>query len=453
MNTQKSSLNLIVALAAAAILSTTNSAAADDNNAAAVSMERHNPYTVLGLQLRSNLVVEEPEVKALGDEAAPAWSPTLFQEIVPCRLVSTLEADKFASPWGPIRYTANETRSYAATGVLVYGDFVNPCSERIPVNALALSVRLTSRASLESGTLWISPGSSASNRQPALPFHQAVDGLDEANVLLNGGRFALTADAPTDLTVDVIGYFIPDPYGAGAKGDRGEQGPKGDKGDRGYDGAQGLKGDKGDDGAQGLKGDKGNDGAQGLKGDKGDDGAQGLKGDKGNDGAQGLKGDKGDKGNDGAQGLKGDKGDKGSDGAQGLKGDKGDKGTDGAQGLKGDKGDKGDKGSDGAQGLKGDKGDNGSMGPVGPMGPTGPQGPPGDDYGIKISMSTRTYMFPPPGNLIINDPNVTTNSIVLVTYVEVSNGNAIAVASVRNGSFTASGSPNKPFKYVVFTPR
>lgn len=93
------------------------------------------------------------------------------------------------------------------------------------------------------------------------------------------------------------------------------------------------------------------------------------------------------------------------------------------------------------------------MGPIGPQGPQGEKGRDGDDYGIKISMSTRSYLFPPPGTLTINDPNVTANSIILVTYIEVSNGNAIAVVSQRDGSFTASGSPNKPFKYVVFTQR
>ncbi|WP_448921665.1 leucine-rich repeat protein [Eubacterium sp.] len=183
------------------------------------------------------------------------------------------------------------------------------------------------------------------------------------------------------------------------KGDRGEQGLKGDKGDRGE---QGLKGDKGDRGEQGLKGDKGDQGEQGIKGDKGDQGEQGLKGEKGDRGEQGIKGDKGDRGE---QGLKGDKGDRGE---QGLKGDKGADGTNGVDGKDGKdgtngvdgtdgigitnvtintsgeleltfsdgrninlgnvKGSKGDKGDRGEQGLKGEKGDRGEKGEKGEAG-------------------------------------------------------------------------------------
>jgi hypothetical protein len=406
--------------------------------------ERHNPYTVLGLQLRSQLTVQSPEVQAMsgGSASASLIPPTLFQEIVPCRLVTTHDADAYPAQWGPSAYKPRETRSYHATGVLVDGDFVNPCSERIPDEAIALSVRLEAKQTLDNGTLWIA-------HHPAMPLVQNADGMDEANVMLQGGKFSLTADASTHLTVDVIGFFVPDPNGYGGVGAKGDKGEKGEPGERGAQGEQGLRGDKGEQGERGAQGE------QGLRGDKGEQGERGAQGE------QGLRGDKGEQGERGAQGLKGDKGDQGEKGAQGergeqgLKGDKGDRGENGAKGDKGENGAKGDKGDRGENGAKGDKGNDGAQGPQGPqgsqgpMGPMGPQGPKGDT-GPGISMITGTRTFPPPGQITINDPAITSSSVIILIYTEVSNGNALGVASQRNGSFVATGSPNKPFRYVIF---
>lgn len=68
------------------------------------------------------------------------------------------------------------------------------------------------------------------------------------------------------------------------KGEKGEQGPKGDTGETG---AQGPKGDQGEQGIQGPKGDTGETGAQGPKGDKGDTGDTGPQGPAGAAGADG----------------------------------------------------------------------------------------------------------------------------------------------------------------------
>lgn len=157
----------------------------------------------------------------------------------------------------------------------------------------------------------------------------------------------------------------------GSKGDKGEQGVKGDAGSKGDKGEVGTKGDagqKGDKGEVGVKGDAGLNGAKGEPGSKGDKGevgatgATGAKGDKGDTGAAGVAGAKGDKGEIGATGVtgaKGDKGEVGATGATGAKGDKGDTGATGSTGATGDKGDKGDLGSKGDLGTKGDKGDTG----------------------------------------------------------------------------------------------
>lgn len=103
----------------------------------------------------------------------------------------------------------------------------------------------------------------------------------------------------------------------GAAGAPGEAGPQGPKGDTGETGPQGPKGDTGAVGPQGPKGDTGETGPQGPKGDTGATGPQGPKGDTGTTGPQGPKGDTG------ATGPQGPKGDTGETGSQGPKGDTG----------------------------------------------------------------------------------------------------------------------------------
>jgi hypothetical protein len=76
----------------------------------------------------------------------------------------------------------------------------------------------------------------------------------------------------------------------GARGSKGEPGPRG---------IQGLKGDQGIQGVQGMKGDQGLQGIQGIQGLTGDQGIQGVKGDQGNQGIQGIQGVQGAKGDPG----------------------------------------------------------------------------------------------------------------------------------------------------------
>jgi hypothetical protein len=59
-------------------------------------------------------------------------------------------------------------------------------------------------------------------------------------------------------------------------------------------------------------------------------------------------------------------------------------------------------------------------------------------------------VFPPPGQITIRHHAIRSNSVIIPIYTVVSNGNAIGVSSQRDGSFVATGSPNKPFKYVIF---
>jgi len=396
----------------------------------AEELKNHNAYTVLGHQLRSNLITQSP----FGDDKPVNHGPTLFQEIRPCRFISTLEADGYPAPWGGKEFNAEESRTYYPIGVLRNGDWVNPCSEVVDPKSIAVALRIMAFDPEGNGAVYLAPSTFTSYSYPAVEFQDAIDAMREADVALHAQGFRVQPNKATHLVIDIIGYFWPDPNGYGAMGPKGDNGDRGEKGEQGQAGAQGLKGDKGDRGeagAQGEKGERGEAGAQGLKGDKGEAGAQGEKGERGEAGAQGLKGDKGEAG---AQGLQGERGERG---------EKGERGEAGAQGLKGDKGDNGAAGAQGAKGDKGDKGD------VGPMGPQGPQGPAGQNGG-GVSMITGVSEFPPPGKITISHPGITSKSVILLIYINVSNGNALGTESQTNGSFVATGSPNKAFRWVAF---
>ena len=161
-----------------------------------------------------------------------------------------------------------------------------------------------------------------------------------------------------------------DEWLASLKGEKGDQGPKGDPGEQGADGksAYQLAVDSGFVGSESdwltsLKGEKGD------QGPKGDPGEQGIQGPKGNPGEQGIQGPKG---NPGEQGIQGPKGDPGKSAYQ-LAVDVGYGGSEsewltslkGEQGIQGPKGNPGEQGERGEQGLKGDTGDPGAQGPEG----------------------------------------------------------------------------------------
>lgn len=380
---------------------------------AAAQPEKHNPYTVRGHQIRTNLI---PEAEASAySTMADVVGPTLFQEMVPCRFVSTLDPDQYPVRWGGQAFQVSESRVYTPIGYLVEGLFKNPCSELIPPSSVALAVRIASYQPNGNGSVYLAPATRPNFTRAALLFKQGYDTMQEANVLLQDKAFVVSvADQSTELTIDIIGFFIPDETVRGAQGEAGPQGPegprgfkgdKGDKGDKGETGVVGVRGEqgpKGDTGERGDTGAQGIQGVQGVKGEKGDSGEQGLKGDKGDIGPQGLEGQvgaRGEKGDKGDRGERGENGSQGLQGLQGLKGDRGERGeigpagTNGAQGPKGDQGLKGEQGSKGDQGLKGDKGltgdrgpkgdsgtngTNGAQGPKGDPGPKGDQGPKGE---------------------------------------------------------------------------
>src|SRR5258708_15656488 len=198
-----------------------------------------------------------------------AWQkgvqPTVFQEIAPCRLLSTRTVDRYDTPWGGSSYLPNESRFYRSRGVLETPVFVDPCSEAIPNEAIGIVGRFTVTPGEGDGEVHIDSSQPASpNATTVFKFRMGEVLMLEAGVMFGpGGTFGVaTWNAGADVTIDVLGYLLPDPAPAGEKGD------KGDQGYQGYQGATGAKGDKGDIGATGAKGNKGDIGAAGAKGDQ-----------------------------------------------------------------------------------------------------------------------------------------------------------------------------------------
>jgi hypothetical protein len=465
----------------------------------------HEPFTAYGMQVRMAII--NPINNSNAD-----YETTVFQEIAPCRLTSTISLDAYASAWGGPSYQANESRRYMGRGYLGSETFVNPCSDAIPTKAIGLIARFSVTSTAGDGEIHIdSTNASRAEAATVLKFHKGQALMFEAGVLFapDGSFDVATWYAGADVTIDVLGYLAPDPaLTTGAQGPQGEKGDKGDKGETGISGTAGAQGPKGDTGARGDKGDTGAAGPQGAQGPKGDTGAigaqgtqgpkgdtgsigaqgpQGPKGDTGATGAQGTQGPKGDTGSIGAQGAQGPKGDTGSVGAQGAQGPKGDTGAVGAQGAQGPKGDtglagaqgpkgdtgavgpqgangaKGDAGARGDKGDKGDKGDNGAagvagpqgpMGPQGAQGPQGPQGNPGHD-GLNGMTANKGGACYPPGNnansvVSVQDASITANSIIMLNYTDAdSKGQAQALVSQGAGHFETTGSPNTCFQYVV----
>lgn len=213
--------------------------------------EKHNPYTVRGHQIRTILLPEESASAYSTLEVAAANAPTLFQEMVPCRFVSTLDADQYPVKWGGQPFQVNESRVYDPIGYLVEGDFRNPCSELIPENSVAVALRISSYKPDGNGSVYLAPSNAPTYNRAALVFKQGYDTLQESNVILNNKSFVVSvADQPTELTIDIIGFFIPDEdfVGGGGKGEKGDQGPQGPQGPQGERGLQGERGERGERG-------------------------------------------------------------------------------------------------------------------------------------------------------------------------------------------------------------
>ena len=269
---------------------------------AVVASAQHNPYTVPGVQVRTSLAIPVP---GMGGVTAP-MAAAVFQEVSPCKLVSTLESDGYPAQWGGPKLPLNESRIYAAAGSLSEGVWVNPCSGVVPDAAPAIAVRVTVSGSDADGTLYLAPSSwSPAAGLPVVQFTKGATKTEEGGVMLDNGSFvALSWNASADLQIEVLGYFLEDKLQeqamkGGPKGDKGDPGPAGPAGEQGAIGPQGPTGPTGDTGAQGPQGaigPTGPQGPQGPAGPQGDTGPQGVPGAAGPQGPQGPQGPPGPSG-------------------------------------------------------------------------------------------------------------------------------------------------------------
>ncbi|HVE71402.1 MAG TPA: hypothetical protein VNI54_08550, partial [Thermoanaerobaculia bacterium] len=266
--------NVITAVALAAIVTST---------AFAGESQPHNPYTVRGVQLRSQLLPTTPGANG------ESLGPLVFQEIVPCRFVSTLEDDKYADPWGGDAFAKHESRTYFPKGYLVSATgWENPCSKQIPTDAVAVSLRLMAHTPENAGTVFLAPSSYFAAGHSALEFAAKADEMEEASIVLRNDGFAISTNEAADLTIDITGFFLrDDPNAYGGKGEKGDRGERGEQGLQGASGAKGEKGDRGEAGVQGERGEQGLQGATGANGEKGDRGEAGAQGERGEQGLQG----------------------------------------------------------------------------------------------------------------------------------------------------------------------
>lgn len=136
------------------------------------------------------------------------------------------------------------------------------------------------------------------------PFGNCTDKVNcPASVIISGSTGSV--NMPVDVNVgslhvgkkpviDAAGKWVGPAIGLeGAKGEKGDTGPKGETGAQGPKGDPGPAGPKGEAGAVGAKGDPGEAGPAGpigIAGIQGPEGTAGPKGDKGDPGPQGPKG-------------------------------------------------------------------------------------------------------------------------------------------------------------------
>ena len=389
-----------------------------------IQTEPHDPLTFQGTRVRTDIVLEvndplHPSVEHMG--------PALFQEIPPCRFISTLEADQFPAPWGGPAFKAWEARTYSVHGHMVNGLWTNPCSERIPKQALAVMARVRVTDGTGEGTIYLAPATFEPQRgYPVLNFHALENAMEESAVMNRSGIQVYAHQAGANVVVELLGYFLPDPD-MSKVGAPGPAGPQGEPGPQGLPGEPGLQGLQGEPGLQGERGPQGEQGPQGITG------AQGLQGEIGPAGPQGPEGPAG---------------------PQGVKGDVGEVGPAGPQGATGPAGPAGERGATGPQGLIGPIGPAGPAGPAGPTGPEGPQGPAGaaglDGESYIITTGTGTF---PSGTLRIYNANCNgSKSYVFLQYKEEgSPGNSCSVELIGNGYFDVSGSTGKDFMWMVLT--
>lgn len=128
----------------------------------------------------------------------------VYVPIVPCRIVDTRNIG------GP--FAAKETRTYAANGAATQGGGVCTVYYGITPTALSLNVTVDSTSlgdPLQYGFLSLTPTPSGGSSWMNFFGGQITANAGVASINQADGSFAIKSQAPTNLIVDVYGYFLP----------------------------------------------------------------------------------------------------------------------------------------------------------------------------------------------------------------------------------------------------
>lgn len=188
--------------------------------------------------------------------AGPLTSPLSFIPITPCRLVDTRVGQNRSGQFGPPALLAMPAvRSF----------FPSQSPDCIlPTNALTYSLNIAVVPPGPLGYLTVWP---QGQPQPVVATLSDLEGRIATNAAIvpvglamggmtggTGGGFSVAVSDPTDLIIDVNGYFISQ---TPVPGPQGLQGPPGPQGVQGFPGPQGMQGLQGPQGLQGLQGSQG----------------------------------------------------------------------------------------------------------------------------------------------------------------------------------------------------
>ncbi len=134
-----------------------------------------------------------------------------FVPVSPCRVVDTRLSDP---TFGGGPYTAGQTRTYTIRNSTAVGCTSAPIPSGADVQAYSLNVTVVPRGRLNFITVY--PGDPSGNNRPNVSTLNSFDGRTKANAVItpantsNGNRaISVYASDPTDVIVDINGYYVP----------------------------------------------------------------------------------------------------------------------------------------------------------------------------------------------------------------------------------------------------
>jgi Collagen triple helix repeat (20 copies) len=372
-------------------------------------------------------------------------TPLPFVALIPCRVVNTRVGKGFSGEYGPPALSQGIPRDFTLAG---------QCG--IPPTAQAVSLNLTVTNTEGAGFIMIYPQGAPQPLVSTLNYSEA--GVTDANAAIaplgaSGAVTVIAGVSGTDLIIDVNGYY--DPQGVvndlnGLSGSvtlsAGSNVTITPSGNTLTVDASGLQGPEGPAGPQGPAGPAGSDGAAGATGPQGPIGPQGPQGADGATGAQGPTGPaslvwKNAWDSTATYSTNDAVSSGGSSYVSLVDSNVGnDPAVSSAQWSL-----LAQQGAAGADGAQGPQGPQGTQGPQGPQGPPGPSG-----SGGSAIASKGTALLNGTGSVTITDSSITPSSIILLTYIDVSDpSKPLVVISRSAGSAVIHGSNSFTFAYAV----